>query len=128
MLGVDMETQDDSMYVRTSFLPIRMIAGQKDPVSLGVEVRNRGKATRSYSVSVKVPFAFGFDRSGLMRDHRIRIKNVDPTKKKEALFSIFSKFNVKPGFYDFDVIVREHDERFDKVTDQQHCTTRLRVE
>ena len=105
-----------------------MIAGQKDPVSLGVEVRNRGRQTKNYSVSVKVPFAFGFDRSGLMREHRIRIKNIDPAKKKEALFSIYGKYGVKPGFYDFDVIVREHDERFDRVTDMQHFPTKLRVE
>ncbi|MCK4327216.1 MAG: hypothetical protein KAW41_01940 [Candidatus Diapherotrites archaeon] len=129
MYGVYVEEQkDNGMYVRTSFLPIRMIVGQKEPVSLGVEVRNRGRQTKSYSVSVKVPFAFGFDRSGLMREHRIRIKNVDPTKKKEAKFSIYGKFNITPGFYDFDVIVREHDERFDKITDQQHFPARLRVE
>ena len=45
------------MYVRTSFTPIRMIAGQKDPVALAVEVTNKSERTKSYSVSVKVPFA-----------------------------------------------------------------------
>ena len=122
------EQQDEGMYVRTSFLPIRMIAGQKEPVSLSVEVRNRANRTKNYSVSVKVPFAFGFDRSGLMREHRVRIKSIDPQKKKEAMFSIYGKYNIKPGFYAFDVVVREHDERFDKVTDLQHFPTKLRVE
>jgi len=116
------------MYVRTSFTPIRMIAGQREPVALGVEIRNKSKRTKSYSVSVKVPFVFGFDKSGLMREHRIRVKNVDPTKAKEAVFNIYGKFNITPGFYGFEVIVREHDERFDKVTDQQHFNTKLRVE
>ena len=116
------------MYVRTSFTPIRMIAGQKEPVALAVEVRNKSNRTKSYSVAVKVPFAFGFDRSGLMREHRIRIKDVNPERAKEAVFSIYGKFNIKPGFYDFDVIVREHDERFDKVVDQQHFEAKLRVE
>lgn len=116
------------MYVRTSFTPIRMIAGQKDPVALGVQVRNKGARTKNYSVTVKVPFAFGFDKAGLMRDHRVRIKSVNPNQAKEAMFTIFGKFNVTPGFYDFDVVVREHDERFDKITDQQHYDAKLRVE
>lgn len=116
------------MYVRTSFTPIRMIAGRREPVALAVEVRNKAKRPKSYSVSVKVPFLFGFDKSGLMRERRIRIRNVAPSKAKEAVFNIYSKFNVVPGFYDFDVIVREHDERFDKVTDQQHFSAKLRVE
>lgn len=117
------------MYVRTSFTPIRMISGQKDPVALGIQVSNRGERTRCYSVSVKVPFAFGFDRSGLMREHRVRIKNVNPGGAKEAVFNIYGKFNLQPGFYPFDVIVREHaDERFDKITDQQQFEAKLRVE
>ena len=116
------------MYVRTSFTPIRMIAGQKEPVALAVEVRNKSNRTKNYSVSVKVPFVFGFDKSGLMREHRIRIKSVNPARAKEAVFNIYGKFNITPGFYDFDVIVREHDERFDKVVDQQHFNAKLRVE
>ena len=95
---------------------------------MAVEVTNKGKITRNYSVSLKVPFAFGFDRAGLMREKRIRIKNIAPMKSKDAVFPIFGKFNLTAGFYDFDVIVREHDERFDKVTDQQKFDTKLRVE
>ncbi len=117
------------MYVRTSFTPIRMIVGQKDPVSLAIEVRNKGNKTKNYSVSVKVPFVFGFDKSGLMREHRIRIKSIDPSKAKEAVFSIYGKYGLKTGFYNFEVIIREHDEaRFDKITDQQIFTAKLRVE
>ncbi len=65
------------MYVRTSFTPIRMVAGQKDSVALGIQVTNKGDMVHNYSVSVKVPFAFGFDKSGLMREHRIRIKKCE---------------------------------------------------
>lgn len=116
-------------YVRTSFTPIRMIAGQKDPIALAVEVRNKSTKTKSYSITVKVPFVFGFDKTGLMREHRIRIKNVNPNQAKEAIFSIYGKYGLKPGFYDFDVVVREHDDvRFDKIIDQQQFTVKLRVE
>jgi len=117
------------MYVRTSFTPIRMISGQKDPVALGVQVTNRSDAKKSYTVIVKAPMAFGFDRSGLLREHRARIKNVDMGKGKEAVFSVYGKFNLQKGFYAFDVTVLEHkDERFDKPMATEQSKANLRVE
>ncbi|MCD6414879.1 MAG: hypothetical protein J7L23_04625 [Candidatus Diapherotrites archaeon] len=114
--------------IRTSFIPIRMISGQREPVSLQVEVTNKSREPRGYSVSVKVPSRFGFDRACLMGEKRVRIGLINPGEAKNAVFTIYSKFNVPAGLYNLDIVVRSHAERFDKVLDQENMTATLRVE
>jgi uncharacterized membrane protein len=123
-----MAEQELDTVVRTSFTPIRMILAQRKPISLSVEVRNKGKATKGYTVSVRVPTKFGFDESGLVSTHRVRIKAIDPSQAKDAVFKIFPKFGLTSGNYDFDILVREHDERFDRAIGQISVVTSLRVE
>ncbi len=120
--------ESNQMAVRTSFTPIRMILGQKKPIALSVEVRNKGERVKNYTVSVRVPTKFGFDTSGLVSTHRMRIKNVKHGEAKDAVFTVFGKFGLTPGSYDFDILVREHGERFDQTLDQASVVTSLRVE
>lgn len=117
----------DRFGVRTSFMPIRMVAGQKEPVALHVEVRNRTGTSKNYSVSLKVPFVFGFDMPGLMREKRIRMKTVHPKESKDAIFKVYAKAHIEPGIYKFGVTVREHDERFDKELSMERYDSELRV-
>lgn len=118
---------DPDTRVRTSFIPIRMVSGQKEPVALHVEITNKSNEPRGYSVSVKVPSKFGFDRACLMGEKRVRIGLVNPNETKTAIFNIYGKFNVPPGLYDLDVVVRAHAERFDKVVAQDQVVATLRV-
>ena len=84
---------------------------------------------KNYSVSVKLPMAFGFDKASLSKDRRIRIGNVKPGESKDAVFDVFGKFNTTPGIYELEIVGREHEgDRFDKVTALQKSTVRLRVE
>lgn len=116
------------MYIRTNFVPLRMIVGQKEPVNLHVAVTNKTDAPRAYSVNVKAPSKFGFDKAGLMGDKRIRIGFVGPSETKTAIFSVYGKFNTPSGLYDMDVVIREHDQRFDKVVSVERAVATLRVE
>ena len=43
---------EEEMYVRTSFTPIRMLAGQKEPVALNVEIRNKSKTSKKHATSM----------------------------------------------------------------------------
>jgi len=117
-----------TMYVRTSFNPIRMMAGQKEPVHLTVEIKNKDDKIRNYSLTVKSPTLFGFDEGRVFKENRARVPDVEPGKAKDVIFTIFAKTAVKPGFYNFDIVVREHDERFDRKLGEQRLTTKLRVE
>jgi hypothetical protein len=119
---------DENVVIRTNFVPLRMISGQKDPVNLQVAITNKTKMLRGYSVSVKAPSKFGFDKSGLMSEKRVRIGFIPPMGTKTAVFSIFGKFSVPSGLYDMDVVVREHEQRYDKVTAMQSAVATLRVE
>jgi uncharacterized membrane protein len=115
--------------VRSSFSPIRMIVGQKDPVKLAVEVANKDDHAKVYSVSVKLPFSFGFDKVGLMRENRKRVGYVNANSRVDVSFPIYGRYGLKPGLYDIDVLVRHHEsDRYDKTVDEIPHTTQLRVE
>jgi hypothetical protein len=120
--------EEDAMNVKTSFVPLRMIVGQKEPVNLHVDVKNLSRKPKSYSISAKVPSKLGFDRSGLMLEKRIRLGGVPPGKTESAVFSIYGKFGLKQGFYDVELLIREHEDRFDKQLSQAKVTSTLRVE
>jgi uncharacterized membrane protein len=117
-----------STYVRTGFTPLRLIAGQQTPIMLGVEIRNKADAQRNYSITVKTPTQFAFGEEMVFREERKRIEGVAPLGSKEATFRIRPKFNVQPGFYDFEIVVRAHDDRFDKVVEETKTFAKLRVE
>jgi len=118
----------DTFNVRTSFTPIRMISGSKEPVNFSVEVKNKTQQTRNYSISVKLNTHFGLDISLLMKEKRIRVMNVGPGQSKDAVFQMYGRYNLDPGFYDSTVVVREHAERFDKVLKEERTKATLRVE
>ena len=119
----------ENLRVRTSFTPLRMLLWQPNPVHLDVEVLNKTKEAKNYSITVKLPMALGFDKAGLVKEHRIRIGKVEPFKAKDASFDIYCKFNTRPGSYDIDVVVREHEpDRFDKTLSKETTTATLRVE
>ena len=103
------------MKVRTSYLPIRMAIEQKLPVTLNVEIKNTEETPRNFSVVVSLPGRLGFDRAGLEREKRQRIRDLAPGEWGEAKFKIYPKIGLKPGMYDIEVYVREHPiGRFDK--------------
>lgn len=123
-----MQQMESNMYVRTGFTPLRMISGQKEPVTLQVSITNRSESSRGYSVNVKAPSKFSFDRTGLMADKRVRIGFIPSKETKTASFNLYGKIGLPKGLYDMDVIIREHRTRFDQVDAQKKVTATLRVE
>jgi len=115
------------MRVRTSFTPLRMVAGQKRPVVLAIEVFNKTRDMRNYSVSVKLPFVFSFGPGILLKEKRIRIGKVEPGKSKDALFKVYGKYNIVVGNYPVGIVVKEHGERFDQAIGEMKLPTSLRV-
>ncbi len=116
------------MKIRTSYLPIRMVIEHKQPVTLNVEIKNTEETPRNFSVVVSLPGRFGFDRAGLEKEKRERIREVHPGEWGEARFRIYPKIGLKPGIYDIEVYVREHPiGRFDKDIAVFKTTAPLRV-
>ncbi len=118
-----------TMKVRTNFNPLRMMVGQKKPVQLNVEIKNKTSGTKSYSVLTKVPSFFGFDRSGLIRNKRKRAKRVKGKGKRKVTFDIYGKPGLSKGLYSIDIVVREHEkDRLDKTNEKVEHSETLRVE
>jgi len=105
-----------------------MISGSREPVNLNVEVKNNTQQIKNYSISIKLNTFFGLDISMLMKEKRIRVMNVGPGQSKDAIFQVYGRYNLDPGFYDSTVVVREHADRFDKVLKEERTKATLRVE
>ncbi|MCD6523027.1 MAG: hypothetical protein J7K68_04720 [Candidatus Diapherotrites archaeon] len=119
--------EEPQMRVRTSFTPLRMVAGRKETVILAVEVKNRSNTAKNYSVSVKLPFVLNFVGENLLKEKRVRLGGIEPNQSKDAIFKIYGKYNIQPGSYNIEITVREHEVRFDKATGQVKTTATLRV-
>ncbi len=116
------------MKIRTSYLPIRMVIEHKEPVTLNIEVKNTEETPRNYTVTVSLSGRFGFDRAGLEKEKRERIRELAPGEWGLAKFRIYPKIGLKPGIYDIEVYVREHPiGRFDKDIAIVKTTAPLRV-
>ncbi len=117
----------DPVDVKTYFSPIRMVAGQKDPVILEVAIKNSTQESQLVTVIVKMPFSLGFDRVGLMREKLKRIGYVKAGAEKTVPVQIYGKPMIREGEYPVDVRVIYHPERYDKTENEVRQTTTLRV-
>lgn len=113
--------------VSTRLNPIRMIAGQREPVILDVVVRNRTEKMQLVSVLVKVPFSLGFDKVGLMRESRKRVGYVGAGNEKAVPFQIYCKPNIKEGNHPIYITVATHSDRYDVTEREYDNSTELRV-
>ncbi len=116
------------MKITTSFLPIRMVAGQKEPVVLNVYVKNDSDESKLVSLIVKIPFSLGFNKIGLEREAVKRIGFIKPKTEKTIPIPLYGKHSIQPGEYKINIRVIEHDEsRYDKTKNIYDTYTILRV-
>lgn len=113
--------------ITTSFSPIRMIAGQKEPVILNVYVKNNSETSKMATVFVKIPYSLGFDKIGLERDLRRRIANIKSGAEKTVPILIYGKSTISEGEYPVSIKVYMHSERYDKSENDYSLETKLRV-
>jgi len=115
------------MIIKTRFTPIRMIVGQKDPVTLDVVLKNNSTEEVLSTVIVKLPSGLGFDLSGITREKRQRIDYVKPNEDKTVSFRIYPRHNVEEGQYPVTVSILTHPGRYDKTDSTKQQEAILRV-
>ena len=113
--------------ITTSFSPIRLVAGNTEPVFLNVTVKNETEISRTATVFIKIPYSLGFDKIGLNRDARHRIAAIKPGAEKVIPIRIYGKTTIKPGEYPIGIKVQMHSDRYDKVEGEVSAETTLRV-
>ena len=113
--------------ITTSFSPIRMIAGQKDPVMLHVFIKNLAENSKMASIYLKIPYSLGFDKVGLVRDTRKRIGVIQAGTEKDIIIPIYGKPTITEGEYPISLKIDMHSERFDKKEQEYSSETKLRV-
>lgn len=116
------------MYVTARFNTLRAVVGQKEPVILEVVFKNTEPNSVLASISVKVPFALGFDRAGLMRECRKRIGYVKSGDEKTIPLPLYVKSTSGEGSYPIQVTAQVHDnDKYDKVRAEYGYDTSLRI-
>lgn len=113
--------------ISSSFSPIRVVAGQKDPVILNIKIKNQYLGSKLASVLIKAPFSLGFDKVGLYRETRRRVGHIKEGSEKVIPIQVFPKTNIQEGTYNVDVKVYAHPDRYDKVEKEYIHSTSLRV-
>lgn len=113
--------------ISASFSPIRLVAGNTEPVFLNIAVKNETDVSRTATVFIKIPYSLGFDRVGLDRDARRRIAAIKPGEEKVIPIMIYGKTTIKPGEYPIGIKVKTHLDRYDQVDGEVSAETKLRV-
>ncbi|MDP2666474.1 MAG: hypothetical protein Q8P05_03170 [Candidatus Diapherotrites archaeon] len=94
--------------IRTSFLPLRLVAARKEPVQLTVDIINNHPETKAYSIEVELPRGLALDRAGPKASDRKQVGELPPSQEKRLYYSIFAKAGVDADEYPITVIVHEH--------------------
>ena len=118
----------ESFKIRTSWTPLRMMRGQKEPTYLNVEVKNTSEEPKNYSLILSAPYPLGFDTTAITRERREKIAAVKPNETRKVPFTVFSRANVEQGQHTLELLVKEHEAKFDRVIDESMSTVQLRVE
>jgi len=113
--------------VKTRFNTLRMVAGQKEPITMDVTVSNNGQKEELVSVIVKTPFSLGFDKVGLMREKRARLDYIKPGEEKSVHFVLYGKGTTQPGTIEMEVKAQSHPERYDRVEQTYIDNVSIRV-
>jgi hypothetical protein len=113
--------------ITTNFAPIRIIAGQKDPVILNIYIKNLAESSKMATVFIKTPTALGFDRMGLAREVRRRVPVIKENTEKTIPIVLYPRSTIKEGEYPVNIKVLMHNDRFDKTEFEYTMETKLRV-
>ena len=79
------------------------------------------------TVSMKIPFSLGFNRTGLTRDSRRRVANIKPGAEKVIPIPLYGKKTIAEGEYPVTIKVYMHSDRYDKSESDYSLETKLRV-
>ena len=113
--------------LKTRFNALRLVSGQKEPMLLEVTVNNPETVQRLVSITVKAPFALGFDKIGLMREQRKRVGYVKENSKQTVEFPIYGKPGISEGTYELKITAMVHPDRYDKEGQTVTTTANMRV-
>lgn len=115
------------MHASAAFNAVRAVVGQKEPIVLNITLRNNEETALLTSVIVKIPFALGFDKAGLMRETRRRLGLIKVGGDKTVPIPIYVRSTTKEGTYPVEIKAITHLEHYDKNDKEYAYSTTLRV-
>ena len=114
--------------IKAEFDRLRAVKGQKDTVKLITKITNTGSESTAATLLIKTPFSLGLDKVGLVREKRVRIKEIKAGSVEQFRTELYLKPNVKEGYIPMEVRVWEHpDGRFDKSSKLHTLELKLKV-
>ena len=100
---------------RTLFVPYKLVLSEKRPVTLEIDVENRGGEKVLASIVLTVPKELALNPSGFAKREERRIGELRPGERKKLRFLIYAKPTTLPGQYKLLLELVEHQDSYDYV-------------
>ncbi len=114
--------------INTYFNPYRLSLKRRAPVSLTVEIINRGQEEKDLSLELNLTRQLALDKGGLKSSETKRLNKVQPNETKKFYFDIYQKQMTRPGEQPVIVKVLEHYQDYRYVLKEHKKKLGLKVE
>ena len=117
------------IYINTSLFPYRLsvLQDRKTSMDLTIELKNQSNTEKMVSLDLKLPDAFGADKTGMMRNYN---RNFDSLKAGESLsvtIPLYMSGRARKGNYTASLKIFEHFNDYKYVTKTYSKELILRV-
>ena len=112
--------------ITTSFFPYRLDIKSKEPVELSITIKNMSKKTELISYDVILENTLSFDKSGLKKSNSHRVGELKPDEKRTFKFDVYPFQGITPGNNRIKIIVNQHYQNYDHLTDKTEKITVLK--
>ncbi len=113
---------------KTTFTPFKMKISRREPVTLGIELRNEGQETEIVSMELRLGSLFSLEKTGFKTDAIEKIPKFEPGASKKFYYDIWPKQMVRPGEHEIRLNIVEHYKGFNYVKRKQEKKLHVSVE
>ena len=114
--------------VSTRFHPLRMVMKRREPVHFDVSVQNANPEPIKLTIRVMISSELSFSKGGFKAHESAKIENLAPGQVKTLMYELHPKPTVKAGEHLIEVIVDEHKQSFNQISNQIKHEDFLQVE
>ena len=101
--------------VNSTIYPYGLSLRERRPAELEVEITNKDSADKLLSLSILLPDAVAFDKSGLNKGVQKRLDSVNAGETKVFKYPVFITSKADPGLFSGRLVVSEHASGYDYV-------------
>jgi hypothetical protein len=94
--------------IKNVLMPFRLSLKSREPISLRVELTNKGSEPKLLSLALVVPTFLGIERTGIANKLEKRLGEIAPGKTNVYYYEIFPKTSTTIRDYPARLVIYEH--------------------